>query len=242
MLLTFAAPAMAQDIINITDYNEGGDNATAPYAPPLDYEDELSDGQESASDEQHSNVLDAFFVELERFMSKIDLLETAPAAFGLMDISPANSSVGSSIQVSFTNQMGNWNYGGYYGDRWPMITAAGAVVAACAVLDGNDPINGTLMIKIAMSSYAEIDGQEALEENERLKESPLFKPVPESEKNIRRTVQREMLRNTVYHFGKGFYSVANKAAMLFLVVTILFSTTMLASANFRSAVYKLVPR
>ena len=97
-----------------------------------------------------------------------------------------------------------------------------------------------LMIKIAMSSYAEIDGQEALQENERLKKSPQFKSVSKAEKNIRRIVQREMLQNTVYHFGKSVYSVANKVALLFLAITIIFSTAMFVSASFRNAIYKLV--
>jgi len=90
---------------------------------------------------------DDVFRKLQNLITAIDRLEQAPVAvapaLGIMDISSASSDVGNSIQVSFNNVMENWNYGGYFGDRWPNITAQGAVVAACAVLDGNDPINGT---------------------------------------------------------------------------------------------------
>lgn len=97
-----------------------------------------------------------------------------------------------------------------------------------------------LMIKIAMSSYAEIEGEELLEENEQLKGSPQFQLTPEIEAKIRRIAQRQKIRKSVYRLGKGFYAVTNKVAMIFLAIFILFSTTMAVSAEFRSAIYQLV--
>jgi len=162
MLVTFVTPMSAmgfepmQEIFDVTGgWADAEDNShTAPPAqpnvtPPDSGEiptpepEKGMDEQDSTEEEQQVGEPNAFIQELERFMKKIDLLEPAPAAFGAMDISPSSGDVGSSIQVSFTNQMGDWNYGGYYGNRWPMISAAGAVAAACAVLDGNDPVNGT---------------------------------------------------------------------------------------------------
>jgi len=97
-----------------------------------------------------------------------------------------------------------------------------------------------LMIKIAMSSYAEIDGQEAIAENDHLKKIPQFQITSEVKKNIHRTVQKEALKKSIYRLGKGFYVVAGKVAMAFFVAFVLFSTTMLASAEFRGAIYRLV--
>ena len=97
-----------------------------------------------------------------------------------------------------------------------------------------------LMIKIAMSSYAEIDGQELMEDNKRLKILPQFQITPKAESNIRRIAWGHMLRKSVHHFNKGFYAITNKVAMVFLVISMIFATTLMVSAEFRGAIYKLV--
>jgi len=91
-----------------------------------------------------------------------------------------------------------------------------------------------------MSSYAEIDGQELIEENERLKASSEYQVAPQTEKIIHRIVRTEYFRDTIYHFSKRAYSIASKAAVIFLAIFVLFSTTMVASANFRSIIYRLI--
>ena len=95
-----------------------------------------------------------------------------------------------------------------------------------------------LMVKIAMSSYAEIEGQKLLEKNEHLKAS--HRDTSQIEKNIRRIVRKELLRSSARDFGKRFYSAASKVSIIFLAIFITFSFTMVASASFRSIIYRLV--
>jgi hypothetical protein len=96
------------------------------------------------------------------------------------------------------------------------------------------------MIKIGLSSLAEIEGQELLDENERLKSLPQFEVTPDIQKGIHQTVQREFLRKSLHRASQGIYKVVNRVAVVFLAVTILFSSTMIASADFRDAIYKLM--
>jgi hypothetical protein len=97
-----------------------------------------------------------------------------------------------------------------------------------------------LMIKIALSSYAEIDGQESLQENERLKQTPQFSTTQEDKKRIRRAVERELGRKSFKKVTRRIYNVTSHVAVVFLAAAILFSSTMVASAEFRNAVYKMV--
>jgi hypothetical protein len=97
-----------------------------------------------------------------------------------------------------------------------------------------------LMIKIALSSYAEIDGRKSLDENKRLKSSPQFTVTPEVESKIRRTVNKTFTHQSVSRAARGFYKATSKVAVVFLVFAILFSTTVFASSELRSAIYKLV--
>ncbi len=97
-----------------------------------------------------------------------------------------------------------------------------------------------LMIKIGLSSLAEIEGRELIAENERLKATPQFKTTPEIEKRIRRTVEQGLRRKSFKKVMGGMYKATSHVAVVFLAVTILFSSTMIASAEFRGAVYKMV--
>ena len=97
-----------------------------------------------------------------------------------------------------------------------------------------------MMIKIALSSYAELDGQKSLEENERLKKMPEYAVTPEVEKKIRRTVDSALRRKSFKKVMGGMYRITSHVAVVFLAVSILFSSTMIASAEFRKAVYKMV--
>jgi hypothetical protein len=97
-----------------------------------------------------------------------------------------------------------------------------------------------LMIKIAMSSYAGKQGKRLLDENEKLKRTPQFQTTTQAKERIRRTIQKEHFRKTMSRTAKGIYKVASKVAVFFLVFTIAFGTTLVASANAREALYKLV--
>ena len=97
-----------------------------------------------------------------------------------------------------------------------------------------------LMIKIGLSSLAEIEGRELLAENERLKATPEYAVTPEDKKKIRRTVERELRRKSFKKVTGKVYRVTSHVAVVFLAVSILFSSTMIVSAEFRNAIYKMV--
>ena len=94
-----------------------------------------------------------------------------------------------------------------------------------------------MMIKIALSSYAELDGEESLEENERLKATPEYAVTPEIEKRIRRTVQREYFRKSVRRTAGRVYRAASLVAVIFMGVSILFGTTVYASSEVREKLF-----
>jgi hypothetical protein len=97
-----------------------------------------------------------------------------------------------------------------------------------------------LMIKIGLSSLAEIEGEELLIENEHLKQTPQYSTTQEDKNRIRRTVERELRRKSFKKVTGRVYRVTSHVAVVFLAVTMLFSSTMIASAEFRNAVYKMI--
>jgi hypothetical protein len=97
-----------------------------------------------------------------------------------------------------------------------------------------------LMIRIGLSSLAEIEGAALLADNERLKAAPQFRTTQEDKKRIRRTVERELRRKSFKKVTRRIYNVTSHVAVVFMAAAILFSSTMVASAEFRNAVYKMV--
>lgn len=97
-----------------------------------------------------------------------------------------------------------------------------------------------LLIKIALSSFAEMEGRELLKENERLKQEPEFQLPPDHEKTINKIIRKQKFQKSVKVIGKGFYRVMNKVALIFLALSITTAATMVASAEFRKAIYKLI--
>ena len=90
-----------------------------------------------------------------------------------------------------------------------------------------------MMLRIALSRYAELDGQDSLDENDRLKATPEYAVTPETEKRIRRTVQREYFRKSVRRTAGRVYRAASLVAVIFMGVSILFGTTVFASSQLR---------
>lgn len=97
-----------------------------------------------------------------------------------------------------------------------------------------------LLIKIALSSFAELEGRELLKENERLKKEPEFQLPKDAEKEIRSIIFQQRFRKSINAFSKVAYRAASKVALVFLAVAIVFSGTMAVSAEFRKTIYKLI--
>ena len=97
-----------------------------------------------------------------------------------------------------------------------------------------------LIIKIAMSSYAEIEGREMLKENDCLTKLPEHQITPEIEHEVRKIIFREKRRKFSHNFEKSVYLAVNRVAIIFLLVGVAFIATSVASAEFREAIYKLI--
>jgi hypothetical protein len=69
-----------------------------------------------------------------------------------------------------------------------------------------------LMVRIAISSYTKLHGQQVAEDNERLRQDPAYQITPEARKRFERTVNRAFRKKSVALALKGVYRVANKAA------------------------------
>lgn len=97
-----------------------------------------------------------------------------------------------------------------------------------------------LLIKIAMSSFAELEGRELLKENERLKEEPEFQLPPGHEKMIRSAIKKHERKENFVLVRKAASKIITKVAVVFLILAIGFSTTMTVSAEFRRVIYNLL--
>lgn len=97
-----------------------------------------------------------------------------------------------------------------------------------------------LMVKIAMSSYAEIEGRRLMEENEIYKELPEFQLSDETFRKIEKLLDKATRKLGFRTFGKTAYQLTSRVAVVFLIVFIGFSTTVMVNADFRGVIYDLL--
>lgn len=97
-----------------------------------------------------------------------------------------------------------------------------------------------VLLKTALSSLLEIEGEKLLAENEILKNDPRFQLSPEVDKKIQRALIRFEYRNKFSIIGKKARNVVSKVAVIFLAVFIGFSSTFAVSADFRRVIYTLI--
>lgn len=94
-----------------------------------------------------------------------------------------------------------------------------------------------LLMKIALSSYAELDGQYLLQENEKIEKSPVSKEIPLFIDRILRKSRKEqsfvLIRKHSYYF-------ISRIAIVFLILSIIFASTMVVSSSFRYYIYDLL--
>ena len=97
-----------------------------------------------------------------------------------------------------------------------------------------------VMLKIAMSAYAQIHGEKLSLENERLKNNSEFVLKKDAEKVIDHILRRtRFIKETKFILSKT-YRAASVFALVFLTIAISVTTTAFASEDFRNTLYKLL--
>jgi hypothetical protein len=84
------------------------------------------------------------------------------------------------------------------------------------------------LIKLAMSSFAEREGQRFMQENEALKDDPFYQPSAEAERKFKRAINRHYYKQKTKHFLQASYQHLNKVAIVSLIAIILLATSALA--------------
>lgn len=83
------------------------------------------------------------------------------------------------------------------------------------------------LIKLAMSSFAEREGQRLMQENEALKNDPFYQPSAEAKRKFKRTINRHYYKQKTKNFMQDSYQHLNKVAIVFLIAIILLATSVL---------------
>lgn len=97
-----------------------------------------------------------------------------------------------------------------------------------------------LVLKAAISSLLEIEGNKLIEENNRLKNDPRFQLSPEIDKKIKQAIRRSESRYKFKKFRKVAGGIVSKVAVVFLAIFVGLTSTMAVSADFRKIIYNLI--
>lgn len=89
------------------------------------------------------------------------------------------------------------------------------------------------LFALLMDEVAEVEGQKALEENQRLKESGELVIPEEVSQRCQRVIARKTAEKDFKRFGKGFGRIVTKVAVVALMGMLLFTTAFAASEDFR---------
>lgn len=96
-----------------------------------------------------------------------------------------------------------------------------------------------VMLRIAMSSYAEIHGEEMIRENNALKQAQSYPHPPDIGKMIRKRLNKKRTKTAAHAIANQSYKALSKVAVVFLVLSIVFAFSLQVGAV-RSAIYKLI--
>lgn len=98
------------------------------------------------------------------------------------------------------------------------------------------------ILRVAASSYAEIEGERLLRELEECRSLPQYQLTPREEKKLNRVINRCRIRRTMRGMGKSGLRVVRGLSMVFLAASIAVGSSMVASASFRDVIYRLIFR
>lgn len=89
------------------------------------------------------------------------------------------------------------------------------------------------LFALIMDKVAEVEGQKAIEENQRLKESGEVVIPEELNRRCKQTIRCKTAGKHLKRYGKGFGKVLNKVAIVALMALLLFTTAFATSESFR---------
>jgi len=89
------------------------------------------------------------------------------------------------------------------------------------------------LFALIMDKVAEVEGQKAIEENQRLKASGEVVIPEELNRRCKQTIWRKTTGKHLKRYGKGFGKVLNKVAIVALMALLLFTTAFATSESFR---------
>ena len=96
------------------------------------------------------------------------------------------------------------------------------------------------LFSLLMDEFAEIEGQAALKENERLKADPSFTVPKELHQRCIRTITLYFAKENIKNTGHVFFGLLKKAAMVALIAVLLFTTALAASTDLRMKALNLM--
>ncbi len=96
-----------------------------------------------------------------------------------------------------------------------------------------------LKIKLAMALYAGYDGEQLQKENEALKTDPFYQPSETAKKHFKKRIGEKYYSEKVSRFFLNSLRGLNKAAAIFAIIFILFSTSVLVVGAVRVKVLNL---
>lgn len=89
------------------------------------------------------------------------------------------------------------------------------------------------LFALIMDKVAEVEGQKAIEENQRLKASGEVVIPEELNRRCKQTIRCKTAEKHLKRYGKGFGKVLNKVAIVALMALLLFTTAFATSESFR---------
>ena len=89
------------------------------------------------------------------------------------------------------------------------------------------------LFALVMDKVAEVEGQKAIEENQRLKASGEVVIPEELNRRCKQTIRCKTAEKHLKRYGKGFGKVLNKVAIVALMALLLFTTAFATSESFR---------
>ncbi|ADY57019.1 hypothetical protein Sgly_2746 [Syntrophobotulus glycolicus DSM 8271] len=82
-----------------------------------------------------------------------------------------------------------------------------------------------IQIKLAMTSYAERDGQRLLQENEELRKDPFYQPTVEAKRKFKRMINQHYYKQKAKNILQIFSRNLNKTAVVFSLLIVLLLTS-----------------
>ncbi|HWP97363.1 MAG TPA: DUF4367 domain-containing protein [Syntrophomonadaceae bacterium] len=94
-------------------------------------------------------------------------------------------------------------------------------------MDGNklDEQYEEILVKLAMASYAEYDGQQLIQENEKLRNDSFYKPTAEAKQKFMRIINHQYHKQIIKNLLQSSYNYLNKAAVFLLVLVALLAVS-----------------